>query len=190
MSYGLVARCGRTGRLGYGVASPAMAVGHTLCDAVRAGTGVAITLGSPRPANNLLALRLLAQGFSSAQTLQGLRDNDPGADTRQIIIMDRDGKAAAETGPLTKPWSGHRTCQDLAVFGDALAGDAIIDAIAQSFTNRAEDTLEERLLMALEAGHAEVARMSGSGAVPARSAALCAYGVQDYSDWDLRVGRA
>jgi uncharacterized Ntn-hydrolase superfamily protein len=187
MNYGLVARCARTGRLGYGVASSRMAVGHVCCDAVRAGVGVAITLGFPRPANNLLGIRLLGQGFSSAQVLRALRGNDPLAASRQIVVMDREGVAAADTGTSTQSWAGHQTDLNLAVFGDRLCGQLIIEALTRSFGANSELELEERLLAALEAGRVAAAGQGESGATPALSAALSVYGVQDYSDWDLRV---
>src|ERR1700709_2229121 len=108
MSYGLLARCSRTGRLGYAVASQTMASGSFCFDGARSGTGVSMTLGAPRPANNLLAMKLLAQGFTAMQTLKALQANDAHAEFRQIAVMDRDGNAAVATGPSTGKWAGQQ----------------------------------------------------------------------------------
>jgi uncharacterized Ntn-hydrolase superfamily protein len=134
-------------------------------------------------------MRLLAQGFSSSQVLKELIGNDPNSDYRQIGVIDREGKAAASTGVMTLPWSGHRIGEGFIAFGDMLAGEMVLDAIVQSFAADPTAELEDRLLTALEAGR-DAGGMSGSkGRLPERSAAVVVHGIFDYSDWDLRVDR-
>jgi uncharacterized Ntn-hydrolase superfamily protein len=70
MTFSIVARCPRSGQFGIGIASYSIAIGRYCDGAVRANTGVTLTLGNPLPRNNYLAISLLAQG----------RTAGPGAD--------------------------------------------------------------------------------------------------------------
>ena len=189
MSYGIIARCPRTGRLGLGMASYSLAVGLYCSDTARANTGVSITMGTPNPGNNALAIRLFAQGFPSAQVLAELIGNDPNSDYRQIGVVDREGKAVAHTGAKTRPWSGHRIGEGYVAFGDMLAGENVLDAIVHGYPADPATELEERLLTALEAGRNAGGQVGSSGRVPERSAVLVVHGIFDYSDWDLRVDK-
>ena len=55
------------------------------------------------------------------------------------------------------------------------------------FEGTAALDLEERLLLALEAGRDAGGQGGQSGHLPERSAAVVVFGIQPYSDWDLRV---
>jgi uncharacterized Ntn-hydrolase superfamily protein len=187
MTYGVIARCPRTGRLGLGVASYSIAIGSYCNDAARANTGVSITLGVPNPGNNALAGRLLAQGFTSAHVLAELIGNDPSSDYRQIGIMDREGNAVAHTGRMTLPWCGHRAGKDYVALGDMLAGPQVLDAIVEAYAADPAADLEERLLVALEAGRDAGGQLGKGVRLPERSVAIIVAGIFDYSDWDLRV---
>ena len=189
MTYGLIARCPRSGRLGLGMASYSLAVGLYCSDTTRANTGASFTLGAPLPGNNALAMRLLAQGFTSSQVLKELIGNDPNSDYRQIGVVDREGKAAAFTGSRTLPWSGHRIGEGFVAFGDMLAGEMVLDAIVQSYAAAPAAELEDRLLTALEAGRDAGGQVGSTGRLPERSALVVVHGIFDYSDWDLRVDR-
>src|SRR3981081_4251325 len=52
MTYSIVARCPRTGQFGIGIASYSIAIGLYCDGALRANTGVTLTLGFPCPRNN------------------------------------------------------------------------------------------------------------------------------------------
>ena len=64
MTYTILGRCRKTGRLGIGIATFSITVGR-YCYGVRAGTGVTISQAFANEGNNQLALRLLAQGFEA-----------------------------------------------------------------------------------------------------------------------------
>ena len=189
MTYGLIARCPRSGRLGLGMASYSLAVGLYCSDTTRANTGASFTLGAPLPGNNALAMRLLAQGFTSSQVLKELIGNDPNSDYRQIGVVDREGKTAAFTGAKTSPWSGHRIGEGFVAFGDMLAGEMVLDAIVESYAAAPAAELEDRLLTALEAGRDAGGQVGSTGRLPERSALVVVHGIFDYSDWDIRVDR-
>jgi uncharacterized Ntn-hydrolase superfamily protein len=187
VTYCIIARCPRTGRLGLGVASYSITIGMYCIGAARANTGVSITLGAPNPGNNALAGRLLAQGFTSAQALAQLIGNDPESDYRQIGVMDREGNVAAHSGAMTRPWCGHLADKDYVALGDMLAGQEVLDAIVEGYAADPAANLEERLLAALEAGRDAGGQVGNGGRLPERSAAIVVFGIFDYSDWDLRV---
>lgn len=187
MSYSIIARCPRTGQFGIGIASYSIAIGM-LCDgAARANTGVTLTLGSPHPRNNYLAINLLAQGRAAGQVLTELIANDPDNEYRQIALVDRENRAVAHTGASVRKWAGHRIGAGYVAFGDMLAGQRVIDAVAAGFEAAPDAGLDEQLLAALEAGRDAGGMAGGKGRLPERSAAMIVWGNRTYNEVDLRV---
>ena len=186
MTYTVLGRCERTGRLGIGIATFSITVGR-YCHGVKAMTGVTISQAFARESNNHLALRLLSQGFTAGSVLQQLMSNDPYFEYRQIGVIDRDGTAVAYTGPKTRGWSGHVTGRNYVAFGNGLVRPGVADAIAAGFMAEPDADLEHRLLMGIEAGR----DAGGQGTVERhkaeRSAALLVYSRHAYADIDLRV---
>src|SRR3954467_350587 len=106
MTFSIIARCPRSGQFGIGIASYSMAIGRYCDGAVRANTGVALTLGHPLPRNNYLAINLLAQGRTAAQAMSELIANDSANAYRQIAIVDRENTAVVHTGASVRKWTG------------------------------------------------------------------------------------
>ena len=184
MSYAIVARCARTGRLGLAVASALISVGHLCFGAVRSNVGATITLGSPRPRNNTLALELLAQGFGPRQALRQLQLNDPGFERRLVALVDRSGSVAAYSGAAATHAAPPVTGEGCVAVGHELPAADFLDAFARAFERDVQNDLEERLLSALEAVREHGA---DTGAHVLRSVALIVFGNEDHSDIDLRV---
>jgi uncharacterized Ntn-hydrolase superfamily protein len=187
MTYGIIARCSRTGRLGVAFASYSIAIGIQSADCVRSGVGAAVSLGTSNAGDGAFAVRLLAQGFTPAQVLREVMANDPASEYRQLAILDREGNTAANSGEALRPWSGHMAEKDHAVLGDILSSEAVLKAMTQSFSAFGSSDLEERLLLALEAGRDAGGQGGSKGNLPERSAVMVVCGIHDYSDWDLRV---
>jgi uncharacterized Ntn-hydrolase superfamily protein len=187
MTYSIIARCPRTGQLGIGVASYSIAIGLYCDGAVRANTGVTLTQGFANPRNNYLGINLLAQGRTAAQALTELVANDPDGEYRQIAIVDRENNALAHTGASLRKWAGHRIGKGYVAFGDGLAGQQVVDALAAAFEAAPEMELDERLLAALEAGRAAGGIVGAKGRLPERSAAMIVWGNRTYNEVDLRV---
>lgn len=191
MTYSVLARCPRTGRLGLGVASYSIAIGLYCDAAVRPNTGVTLTQGFPLPRNNRFALNLLAQGFHAGPALKALLDCDPEHGYRQIGVIDREGGCAAHTGTRLSAklpgWAGHRIGDGAIALGCQLAGEKVVKALAGGFAAEPQAALEDRLLAALEAGRDAGGIQGASGRLPERSVALIVWGRRDYSDLDLRV---
>ena len=183
MTYSIIARCPRSGQFGIGIASYSIAIGMYCDGAVRANTGATLTLGNPLPRNNYLAINLLAQGRTATQALAELVANDPDSAYRQIAIVDRENTAVLHTGANVRKWAGHRVGGGYVVFGDSLAGYALLDAMAAAFEETRDAGLDEQVLAALEAGR----DAGGLGRLAERSAAMVLWGNRTYNEVDLRV---
>ena len=186
MSYAIVARCPVTGQFGIAAASYSLAIGRHCDGALRANTGAALTLGSPGPRDNYLAVNLLAQGHTAAQALEQLLANDPDGEYRQIAIVDRE-TVAARSGARLRPWAGHRAGAGYVAFGDMLAGTAVLDALAESYEREPQAGLDERLVRALTAARDAGGLTGRGGRLPERSAALIVWGSRPHNEIDLRV---
>lgn len=186
MTYTILGRCPRTGRLGIGIATFSITVGRYSAG-VRSNTGVTISQAFANESNNQLALRLLGQGFGAKSVLEQLKSNDPDFEYRQIGIIDRDGIAAAYTGPGTRGWSGHVSADNYVATGNGLVGPRVVQAIATGFMAEPEADLEHRLLMGIEAGRDAGGQGTEDAHKPERSAALLVYSKYAYADIDLRV---
>ncbi|MFO1080754.1 MAG: DUF1028 domain-containing protein [Reyranellaceae bacterium] len=186
MTYTILGRCARTGRLGIGIATFSITVGR-YARGVRSNTGVTVSQAFARETNNALALRLLAQGFAAPMVLDQLMKDDRYFEYRQIGVIDRDGTAAAYSGPRTRGYSGHVVGDNHVAFGNGLVGREVAEAIAAGFQAHPEDDLEERLLAALEAGRDAGGQGTTERHKPERSAALLVHSVHAYPDIDLRV---
>jgi uncharacterized Ntn-hydrolase superfamily protein len=186
MTYTILGRCQRTGRMGIGIATFSITVGR-YCRGVRAMTGVTISQAFANERNNKLALRLLSQGFAAPSVLDHLLKNDRYFEYRQIGVIDREGAAVAYSGPHTRGYSGHVTGANYVAFGNGLVGPKVAEAIAEGFLARPDADLEERLLMGIEAGRDAGGQGTAYGHIPERSAALLVYSQHPYPDIDLRV---
>ncbi len=186
MTYTILGRCQRTGRLGIGIATFSITVGR-YCWGVKSNAGVTVSQAFANERNNALALRLLTQGFSARSVLQQLMDNDRFAEYRQIGVIDRSGMAVAYTGPKTRGWSDHVVDENYVAFGNGLVGPEVSQAIAEGFLAEPEADLEHRLLMGIEAGRDAGGQGTRERHKAERSAALRVYSTDTFADIDLRV---
>ncbi|HEY0181808.1 MAG TPA: DUF1028 domain-containing protein [Rhodopila sp.] len=186
MTYTIIGRCSRTGRLGLGITTFSLAVGGR-CEGVAANIGICKTQAFPNRTNDPLAIKLLAQGLLPARVMQALAANDTEHDYRQIAIMDREGRIAAHTGTGTRGWSGHQIAADCVAFGNGLVGPRVLEALIAGFQAQPGDPLELRLMQALEAGRDAGGQGTVDSHKPERSAAIKVVDRLDYPDIDVRV---
>lgn len=146
----MVARCSKTWALGACVSTAVPAVGSRVPH-VEAGVGAIATQANTNILYGIHGLRLLKMGFSPQVALEAMLKEDPDRETRQVIIIDREGRTAAFTGTETIEWKGHLIGRGYVVAGNMLVGSEVIEAMAQAFEG-SEDELAERLMIALEAG--------------------------------------
>jgi uncharacterized Ntn-hydrolase superfamily protein len=186
MTYSIIGRCARTGRLGLGITTFSLAVGGR-CEGVAANIGVCKTQAFPNRNNDPLAIKLMAQGLLPARVMEVLAANDSEHDYRQIAIMDREGRIAAHTGSGTRGWSGHLLGTDCVAFGNGLVGEQVLTALVAGFGAAPEEALEYRLMRAIEAGRDAGGQGNATTHKPERSAAIKVVDRLDYPDIDVRV---
>ena len=132
------------------VCTAAPAVGDRVPHA-EAGVGAIATQARTSILYGTKGLTLLKTGFSPRAALEATLKEDLQRESRQVIIIDKDGKTAAFTGKKTIDWKGHFTGTDYVVAGNMIVGGRVLDTMIQAFKS-SEDELEERLMKALEAG--------------------------------------
>ncbi len=187
MTFTAIGACPETGRLGIGIATYSLGVGG-YCPFFERGVAALSTQAFANPALGPLAVAALREAPDPERALRLLAEQDAGFDWRQVVIAAADGRIAAHTGPHTRPWSGHIAGEGFAVFGNVLAGEATVQAMAAAWRERAGDDLPERLLASIEAGRDSGGQASPDGAhLPERSAALIMRGADIVEDLDLRV---
>lgn len=180
MTFSIVGRCKRTGRLGIGIATSSPAV-MSRCVHVSRDGAVALQ-STPDPRLGALGLRQIEAGWWPQKVVDELIATDKWPGKRQIGIVDGNGHAAASTGDQNAPWAGHLVGDQHVALGNVLAGPGVVEAISEEFLAGEKLELEERLLRAIEAG-----RDAGGQAEGQTSAGLLTYGRETYSYCDLRV---
>ena len=187
MTYTVIGACRESGRLGVGIATYSIGVGG-YCPFIERGLAALSTQAFANPALGPMALAALREEQGPEPVLTRLAAADPGFDWRQVVIATPDGRVGAHTGPHTRPWSGHVTGDGFAVFGNVLAGEVTVLAMAAAWRHRGSDDLPERLLAALEAGRDAGGQAAADGSrLPERSSALIVRGEDIVEDLDLRV---
>jgi len=146
----MVARCPKTLTLGVCVSTAVPTVGSRVPH-VEAGVGAIATQANTNILYGINGLKLLKTSLSPRAALETMLKEDPERESRQIIIIDKDGRTVAFTGKETIDWKGHLVGKDYAVAGNMLVGSKVIEAMAQTFES-SKGELAERLLKALEAG--------------------------------------
>jgi uncharacterized Ntn-hydrolase superfamily protein len=193
MSYAVVARCARTGQLGIAVASHAIASGRHFDGALRANTGAIFSVGAsgpglaPDPRVHYLAIRLLAQGRNLRQVASELLKNDSDVDHRCFAMVDREGQTLFHAGESAAAGAFSQEGPGIVAFGLELAGEDVVRAMAHTMETQSRLDLDERLLLALEAGCVAGGIRKGSTRLAERSAGLAVWGNKTYNELDLRV---
>ena len=181
MTLSIAARCPRTGMLGVGTASRALAAGG-IVPYCRAGVGAIASQGFPNPYLGMDGLILLEQGLTAERAMERIIESDQGRDLRQVAAVDRDGHTAAYTGARCIPWAGHAEGGGYVCLGDILTGEKVVKAMAFAFEASVDEELPERLLRALEAG-----QETGGDRRGRQSAGMRTVHTEDYPYCDLRV---
>jgi len=130
-------------------------------------------------------LELLRSGLSPQEALERILREDPERESRQVVMIDARGRAAAFTGKANVDWKGHLIGDNYIVAGNMLVSAQVIQAMGEAFETSGGE-LEERLLNALEAG-----QKAGGDKRGKRSAAILVMKRSEYKGIrpfiDLRV---
>ena len=181
MTWSIIARDPSSGAFGVAVTTKFFAVG-ALCPHARSEVGALATQALVNPTLGSRGLALMAQGVSPEHAIATLLENDLGRETRQIHMLDAQGRGAAHTGKDCIGWCGHLLRRGYSVAGNMLAGPRVIDDTAAAYEIGAHLPFAERLLTALDAGQAAGGDKRGK-----QSAALKIYAGEEYPWLDIRV---
>ncbi|HUL97589.1 MAG TPA: DUF1028 domain-containing protein [Usitatibacter sp.] len=180
MTWSIVARDAQ-GLLGVAVASRFFAVG-ALCPAVRSGRGALSTQALVNPLYARAGLELLDEGLDPAAIVERLTAADPGRESRQLHVIDAQGRSARHTGRDCIAWCGHLAGDGYSMAGNMLAGPAVLDETERAYRDSARLPFAERLIAAMRAGEAAGGDKRGK-----QAAALLVHGAEDYPLLSLRV---
>lgn len=149
-TFSIVGRDTQNGDLGVAVQSKFFAVGSVVPWA-KAGVGAIATQAWANTSYGPKGLTLLENGITAAQALDRLIADDDRSAKRQVGIVDAKGGVANYTGDECVEWAGAIKGENYTVQGNILAGEDVVQAMAQAF-EEAEGELAERLMTALIAG--------------------------------------
>jgi uncharacterized Ntn-hydrolase superfamily protein len=127
-------------------------------------------------------VRLLADGKSPQEIVAALLATDEGRESRQLHIMDVQGRIAAHTGADCVDWCGHLKGDGFSIAGNMLAGPQVLDETATAYRADATLPFAQRLITAMRAGEAAGGDKRGK-----QSAALLINDGEEWSALDLRV---
>ncbi|MCH7664555.1 MAG: DUF1028 domain-containing protein [Acidobacteria bacterium] len=142
-----------TGESGAAVTTRVPFVGRAVPWA-RAGVGAVATQAWTVVEYGSDGLDLLAEGMSPEDALEKLLADDAGRESRQIGMIDMQGRSAAHTGLKNGNWAGSRQGVNYTVQANIMVGPEVVDAVAEHLDSTAGSgmPLAERLILALEAG--------------------------------------
>jgi uncharacterized Ntn-hydrolase superfamily protein len=202
-TYSIIVRDPETGELGIGVASRVLAVGRN-GSSFKGGVAVIVHQASSDPYYGRIGMEMIDAGLDPQEVMARLVRSDTRSESRQVAMLDAQGRAAAFTGggpvgqavyshPRASPedgWKGHRCGVDYCAQANTMLGPEVVENMANSFeaTRRSGKPLAERIIDAMDAGLSQGADIRGQ-----QSAALFIVkklaGAGGYSDVaeDLRV---
>jgi uncharacterized Ntn-hydrolase superfamily protein len=181
MTWSIIARDETTGRFGIAVATKFFAVGARVPH-IASGFGAIATQALVNPYYGIDGVKLLREGKSAREVVDTLTAADPGRASRQLHVMDANGRIAAHTGRECVDWCGHVEGNDFSISGNMLAGPQVLDETAKAYAYSNALPFAQRLIAALFAGEAAGGDKRGK-----QSAALLIHGTEEWSELDLRV---
>ncbi len=181
MTWSIIAKDGLTGEIGIAVATKFFAVGAVVPH-IAAGQGGIATQALVNPYYGIDGLKLLRAGKSPREIVDTLLAADSGRETRQLHIMDNNGRFAAHTGRECVDWCGDLQGDGFSIAGNMLVGPRVLDDTANAYVTSQALPFAQRLLAAMRAGEAAGGDKRGK-----QSAALLIHGREEWPALSLRV---
>lgn len=153
MTFSIVAASPDADEVGVAVQSKFLAVG-ALVSWARGGVGAVATQAFADVSLGPRGLDLLAGGVEPAEALERLLDGDGQRETRQVGLVDAQGRAASFTGAECFEFASSMVGEGFACQGNIMATERVVPAMATAFA-AADGALAERLLEALRAAQLE-----------------------------------
>src|SRR6201985_2863810 len=132
MTWSIIARDSVTSQFGIAVATKFFAVGARVPH-IAPGLGGVATQALVNPYYGIDGVRLLADGKSPQETVATLLKTDAGRESRQLHIMDAQGRIAAHTGRDCVDWCGHLPGDGFSIAGNMLAGPRVLEDSAKAY---------------------------------------------------------
>jgi len=158
-TYSIVARDPETGQIGVAVQTHVPFVGADVPWA-EAGVGAVATQSMIEPSYGPLGLQLMKAGKSAPLALKALLAGDEEAETRQVAMIDAEGRVDAFTGKKCIEAAGHHVGKNFSVQANLMVSDKVWPAMAKAFENERGE-LALRLLAALDAAQKEGGDLRG-----------------------------
>jgi uncharacterized Ntn-hydrolase superfamily protein len=181
MTWSIIAKDSATGQFGIAVATKFFAVGARVPH-IAPGIGGVATQALVNPYYGIDGVRLLQDGKSPQEIVTALLATDQGRESRQLHILDTQGRIAAHTGKDCVDWCGNLKGDGFSIAGNMLAGPQVLDETARAFRANTELPFARRLVAAMRAGEAAGGDKRGK-----QSAALLINEGEEWSALDLRV---
>jgi uncharacterized Ntn-hydrolase superfamily protein len=181
MTWSIIARDSATGQIGIAVATKFFAVGARVPH-IAAGIGGVATQALVNPYYGIDGVAMLREGKSPEAIVAALIAADDGRESRQLHILDAQGRIAAHTGKDCVDWCGHVKGDGFSIAGNMLAGAAVLDDTAKAYAANERLPFAQRLIAATRAGEAAGGDKRGK-----QSAALLIHDMEEWSALDLRV---
>ena len=145
-----------TGQSGAAVTTRVPFVGRAVPH-VRAGVGAVCTQASTMVEYGPRGLDLIAKGVEPKDILAQLLADDQQRESRQVGVIDMQGRSAAHTGKNNGVWAGSKQGKNYTVQPNIMVGPEVVEAVAATFeaTEGTGMPLAERMILAMEAGHAK-----------------------------------
>lgn len=179
MTYSIVARDAASGELGVAVQSHWFSVGSAVPWAAP-GVGAVATQANAEVSYGPRALELLRSGRTAQEALNQLLAEDSAAASRQVAVMDAQGRAAVHTGSECIPFAGHVVGEGVSCQANIMVSADVWPEMLEAFQS-AEGPLATRLIDALDGAEA-----AGGDARGRQSAALLVVGAQGEA-WESQV---
>jgi uncharacterized Ntn-hydrolase superfamily protein len=181
MTWSIIARDSVSGQFGIAVATKFFAVGARVPH-IAAGSGAVATQALVNCYYGIDGVRMLREGKSPQEIVAILLAGDAGRESRQLHILDAQGRIAAHTGQNCVDWCGHVQGDDFSVAGNMLAGPAVLHDTVKAYATSQNLPFAQRLIAAMRAGEAAGGDKRGK-----QSAALLIHDTEEWSALDLRV---
>jgi uncharacterized Ntn-hydrolase superfamily protein len=153
MTYSIVARDPDTGELGVAVQTRWPNVG-SIVPWAEPGVGAVATQSFAEESYGPLGLTRMRDGEGPVDALEALLAADPGRETRQVGMVDAQGRSATHTGSRCVDAAGHVTDTDLSIQANMMERDSVWPAMAAAYRS-ASGELADRLIAALGAAERE-----------------------------------
>src|SRR3984957_3485748 len=181
MTFSIVASDRRTGAFGAAAATGTPVVGALVLH-LAADVGAIATQGlSTNPLYGTHGLRLLEAGLTAKDACQKLVEEDDGRESRQLVIIDRNGQTSGWTGADNVEATHMILAKDVALAANWVTSRDVIVAARAAFDGSDAPTFAGRLIDALSAGE-----RAGGDSRGLRSAAI-RIACRDHPPVDLRA---